>query len=223
MNDLGKAGSNAHALSGVSLGYAFTERISAGVSGHSPRVTLPGSLDRKGGSLGVGLHAQWQGGNARNRWYLRGAVAANTQGIERTRKVMDYTEAGSGNSRIKGWEASLELGRTHALNRAASCATTAACAAATCAWPAIPRTTQPSLHLCRRFLPPDHRLCRRHLLQTPVAQADLVAQRRARTGSFQPRPSRRRPGRARRQTRHRFGLHPYPRAPVQHRVLCAEP
>ena len=40
MNDLGKAGSNAHALSGVSLGYAFTERISAGVSlGHSPRVT----------------------------------------------------------------------------------------------------------------------------------------------------------------------------------------
>ena len=32
MNDLGKAGSNAHALSGVSLGYAFTERISAGVS-----------------------------------------------------------------------------------------------------------------------------------------------------------------------------------------------
>ena len=33
---------------------------------------------------------------------------------------MDYTEAGSGNSRIKGWEASLELGRTHALNRAAS-------------------------------------------------------------------------------------------------------
>ena len=62
---------------------------------------LPGSLDRKGGSLGVGLHAQWQGGNARNRWYLRGAVAANTQGIERTRKVMDYTEAGSGNSRIK--------------------------------------------------------------------------------------------------------------------------
>ena len=33
---------------------------------------------------------------------------------------MDHTEAGSGNSRIKGWEASLELGRTHALNRAAS-------------------------------------------------------------------------------------------------------
>ncbi|WZB69917.1 autotransporter domain-containing protein [Achromobacter xylosoxidans] len=121
MNDLGKAGSNAHALSGVSLGYAFTERISAGVSlATALGSPLPGSLDRKGGSLGVGLHAQWQGGNARNRWYLRGAVAANTQGIERTRKVMDYTEAGSGNSRIKGWEASLELGRTHALNRAAS-------------------------------------------------------------------------------------------------------
>ena len=41
-------------------------------------------------------------------WYLRGAVAANTHGIERTRAVMDHTEAGSGNSRIKGWEASLE-------------------------------------------------------------------------------------------------------------------
>ena len=47
---------------------------------------------------------------------------------------------------------------------------------------------QSSLHLCRRILPPDHRLCRRLLCKALVAQADLVAQRGTRTGSFRPRP-----------------------------------
>ena len=121
MTDLGKAGSDAHTLSGVSFGHAFTEHFSAGVSlATSVGQALPGSLNRKGGNLGGGLHAQWRGDYPGGSWYLRGAVAANTHGIERTRAVMDHTEAGSGNSRIKGWEASLELGRTHALNRAAS-------------------------------------------------------------------------------------------------------
>ena len=164
MNDLGKAGSNAHALSGVSLGYAFTERISAGVSWPQPSGHPCPAAWTAGGSLGVGLHAQWQGGNARNRWYLRGAVAANTQGIERTRKVMDYTEAGSGNSRIRAGKPRLSW-VAPALNRAASLRYYGGAPQRPAHGRLYRGQRSLPLHLCRRFLPPDHRLCRRHLLK----------------------------------------------------------
>ena len=108
MTDLGKAGSDAHAFRRLVRARLHRALLRRRLLATSVGQALPGSLNRKGGNLGGGLHAQWRGDYPGGSWYLRGAVAANTHGIERTRAVMDHTEAGSGNSRIKGWEASLE-------------------------------------------------------------------------------------------------------------------
>ena len=75
---------------------------------------------------------------------------------------MDYTEAGSGNTASR-LEASLEL--HHALNRAASLRYYGGLRRSDLRMAGYTEDNAAFPHLCRRFLPPDHRLCRRHLLK----------------------------------------------------------
>ncbi|MGY4662522.1 putative HAF family extracellular repeat protein [Pseudomonas chlororaphis] len=121
MTDVGKFDGNSDILSGISLGHAFTDNFSAGFSiSSSARRNLPGTFDRNNDNIGGALHAQWKEGTDSRNWYVRGSVAANRYDVERTRRGLDYTEAGTGKSTIKGWSASVEAGRTHALGDKAS-------------------------------------------------------------------------------------------------------
>ncbi|NSY72683.1 autotransporter outer membrane beta-barrel domain-containing protein, partial [Agrobacterium tumefaciens] len=108
---------NTDVLARINLGHAFTENFSAGVSvAHSFWHDLPDSLSDRDSNVGGGIHAQWRTPTQDGSWYLRGAFSASRYDLERTRRVMSYTEAGTGDSAVKGWGASLEIGRAHDLS-----------------------------------------------------------------------------------------------------------
>ena len=117
----GKLGGDSDMSSGFVLGHAFTDRFSAGVSlANSLQRNLPGTFDRTHNNIGGGLYAQFAGGMGPANWYVRGSLAANRYDVARSRDRLGYTEAGAGDSAMKGWSASLELGRTHALEHSAA-------------------------------------------------------------------------------------------------------
>jgi probable HAF family extracellular repeat protein len=108
---------NTDVLARINLAHAFTDDFSAGVSvAHSFWRDLPDSLSDNDSNIGGGIHAQWRTPTPDGTWYLRGALSANRYDLERTRRVLSYTEAGTGDSAIKGWGASLEVGRAHELS-----------------------------------------------------------------------------------------------------------
>ncbi|CVI62475.1 Outer membrane autotransporter barrel domain-containing protein [Agrobacterium salinitolerans str. Hayward 0363] len=108
---------NTDVLARINLAHAFTDNVSAGVSvAHSFWRDLPASLSDNDSNIGGGIHAQWRTPTPDGSWYLRGALSANRYDLERTRRVLPFTEAGTGDSAIKGWGASLEVGRAHELS-----------------------------------------------------------------------------------------------------------
>jgi len=114
--DVGHAGGKTDALGWISMAHAFTDNFLAGITvAHSFWRDMPESFDRDNDNLGGGFYARWRAPTATGHWYLQGSVAANRYDIERTRQVLNYTEAGTGESTIRGWGASLEAGRSHDL------------------------------------------------------------------------------------------------------------
>ncbi|WP_211387588.1 autotransporter domain-containing protein [Agrobacterium tumefaciens] len=108
---------NTDVLARITLGHAFTENFSAGVSvAHSFWRDLPDSLNDRDNNVGGGVYAQWRTPTQDGSWYVRGALSASRYDLERTRRVMAYTEAGTGDSAVTGWSTSLEVGRTHVLS-----------------------------------------------------------------------------------------------------------
>lgn len=118
--DIGRAGDTTDALGWIAAAHAFTDNFLAGVTvAHSISRDLPGDFDRNNTNIGGGIHARWQDKTTTGNWYLRGAIAANRYDTTRTRRKLGYTEAGTGESTITGWGASLELGQSFDLaNRA---------------------------------------------------------------------------------------------------------
>ncbi|WP_194288143.1 autotransporter domain-containing protein [Agrobacterium tumefaciens] len=116
-SDISGFDGNADVLARIHLGHAFTDNFSAGISvAHSFWRDLPDGLNDKGNNVGGGVYAQWRTPTQDGSWYVRGAFSASRYDLERTRRVMAYTEAGTGDSTVKGWSTSLEVGRTHVLS-----------------------------------------------------------------------------------------------------------
>ncbi len=108
---------NTDVLARINLAHAFTNNFSAGVSvAHSFWRDLPDSLNDNDSNIGGGIHAQWKNPTTDGSFYLRGALSANRYDLERTRRVLPYTEAGTRDSAVKGWGALLEVGRAHELS-----------------------------------------------------------------------------------------------------------
>lgn len=115
--DISSFDGNTDVLSRINLAHALTDNFSAGVSvAHSFWRDLPDGLNDSDSNIGGGVHTQWRTPTPDGSWYLRGALSANRYDLERTRKVLSYTEAGTGDSVVKGWGASLEVGRAHELS-----------------------------------------------------------------------------------------------------------
>ncbi len=97
--DVGGTSNNKEALTYATIGHAFTDNFSAGVSlSHSFWRDLPDNFGHSDANVGGGLYAQWRGETATGSWYLRGSAAANRYDLKRTREVLGYTEAGNGDS-----------------------------------------------------------------------------------------------------------------------------
>ncbi|MHC2598843.1 flagellar motor protein MotB [Kluyvera sp. 1366] len=106
---------------GVSVGYGFSDNISAGLSLDTSDATgRPSSYKKATNSFGVGfsvdLHSAFDGGD----WYIRPAVAFNKSNTQVERQTLSNTEAGKGSSSMKGLGASLEGGQNFHLNEAGS-------------------------------------------------------------------------------------------------------
>ncbi|WP_157998944.1 autotransporter domain-containing protein [Agrobacterium tumefaciens] len=116
-SDISGFDGNADVLARIHLGHAFTDNFSAGISvAHSFWRALPDGLNDRDNNVGGGVYAQWRTPTQDGSWYVRGAFSASRYDLERTRSVMAYTEAGTGDSTVKGWSTSLEVGRTHVLS-----------------------------------------------------------------------------------------------------------
>jgi len=119
--DIGKSGNTKDMLGWMTLGHAFTDNFSAGISiAHSLWRDLPGDFDRDDNNIGGGLYARWRDQTANGSWYVQGSVAANRYDVERTRRVLGYTEPGTGDSTINGWGVQLEAGQSFDLANKAS-------------------------------------------------------------------------------------------------------
>lgn len=115
--DIGRSGETTDALGWISMAHAFTDNFLAGITvAHSFWRDMPDSFDRDNDNIGGGFYARWRAPTTTGHWYLQGSVAASRYDVERTRQMLDYTEAGMGESTIKGWGASLEAGRLHELS-----------------------------------------------------------------------------------------------------------
>ncbi len=111
--DIGKSGNTKDMLGWMTLGHAFTDNFSAGVSiAHSLWRDLPGDFDHDNNNIGGGLYARWRDQTANGSWYVQGSVAANRYDVKRTRRVLGYTEPGTGDSTINGWGVQLEAGQS---------------------------------------------------------------------------------------------------------------
>jgi probable HAF family extracellular repeat protein len=97
----------------ATMAHAFTDQFSLGASvAYSLWRNLPGYFQHNSNNYGAGVFAQWKDRSVDNSWYLRASLAANQYDIDRSRGVLAGTEAGSGNSNIKGWSGALELGKS---------------------------------------------------------------------------------------------------------------
>ncbi|HHW4679628.1 MAG TPA: autotransporter domain-containing protein, partial [Xylella sp.] len=104
---------NRDKVAGFRVGHGFTETLSAGLSlDRSLSRSLPDSYLKNNGNLGAGLYAQWNASFKGGQWYVRPSVAFNRYNVTVQRPVLANTEAGLGNSRMKGRGASLEGGQT---------------------------------------------------------------------------------------------------------------
>ncbi|TMU89357.1 autotransporter domain-containing protein [Brucella haematophila] len=111
--DIGKSGNSKDMLGWMTLGHAFTDNFSAGVSvAHSLWRDLPGDFDHEDNNLGGGLYARWRDQTANGSWYVQGSAAINRYDVKRTRRVLGYTEPGTGDSTINGWGVQLEAGQS---------------------------------------------------------------------------------------------------------------
>ncbi|MGN7963135.1 autotransporter domain-containing protein [Brucella sp. 22210] len=111
--DIGKAGNSKDMLGWMTLGHAFTDNFSAGFSvAHSLWRDLPGDFDHEDNNLGGGLYARWRDQTANGSWYVQGSAAINRYDVKRTRRVLGYTEPGTGDSTINGWGVQLEAGQS---------------------------------------------------------------------------------------------------------------
>ncbi|MDH7789047.1 putative HAF family extracellular repeat protein [Ochrobactrum sp. 19YEA23] len=113
LTDIGKAGNSKDMLGWMTLGHAFTDNFSAGVSiAHSLWRDLPGDFDHDDNNIGGGLYARWRDQTAHGSWYVQGSAAVNRYDVKRTRRVLGYTEPGMGDSTINGWGVQLEAGQS---------------------------------------------------------------------------------------------------------------
>ncbi|MBA8840750.1 autotransporter domain-containing protein [Ochrobactrum sp. RH2CCR150] len=111
--DIGKSGNSKDMLGWMTLGHAFTDNFSAGVSiAHSLWRDLPGDFDHDHNNIGGGLYARWRDQTANGSWYVQGSAAVNRYDVKRTRRVLGYTEPGTGDSTINGWGVQLEAGQS---------------------------------------------------------------------------------------------------------------
>jgi len=111
--DIGKSGNTKDMLGWMTLGHAFTDNFSAGVSiAHSLWRDLPGDFDRDDNNIGGGLYARWRDQTANGSWYVQGSAAINRYDVKRTRRVLGYTEPGTGDSTVNGWGVQLEAGQS---------------------------------------------------------------------------------------------------------------
>ncbi|URQ75292.1 MAG: autotransporter domain-containing protein [Candidatus Ochrobactrum gambitense] len=111
--DIGKSGNSKDMLGWMTLGHAFTDNFSAGVSiAHSLWRDLPGDFDHDDNNFGGGLYARWRDQTANGSWYVQGSAAVNRYDVKRTRRVLGYTEPGTGDSTINGWGVQLEAGQS---------------------------------------------------------------------------------------------------------------
>ena len=104
-------------LSGLTLGHGFTENFSAGLTlAHSFWRQQPDGYNSGSDNFGGGAYAQWQDKTRSGEWYMRFSLAANRYDADIMRPRLDYTEAGTGESRVQGWSSTLEAGHTENLN-----------------------------------------------------------------------------------------------------------
>ncbi|MCL7998599.1 hypothetical protein M8994_10120 [Brucella sp. 21LCYQ03] len=104
-------------LSGLTLGHGFTENFSAGLTmAHSFWRQQPDGYNSGSDNFGGGAYAQWQDKTPSGEWYMRFTLAANRYDADIMRPRLDYTEAGTGESRVEGWSSTLEAGRTENLS-----------------------------------------------------------------------------------------------------------
>ncbi|UIT42327.1 autotransporter domain-containing protein [Xylella fastidiosa] len=105
-------GSNRDSVVGFRFGYAMFETLSAGFSlDRSLSRSLQDSYFKNNHNLGAGFYAQWNAPFRGGEWYVRPAVAFNQYSVVVQRPLLTNTEAGSGRSRMKGRDASLEAGQ----------------------------------------------------------------------------------------------------------------
>ncbi|WP_158008750.1 autotransporter domain-containing protein [Rhizobium sp. AC27/96] len=115
--DIGGFDGNADLMSRLSIGHAFTDNFSAGISfAHSFWRDLPKDFGNDNTNIGGGIYAQWQDRTADGEWYVRGSLAGNRYDVDRNRPQLVFTETASGESTMTGWGAALELGQSHDLS-----------------------------------------------------------------------------------------------------------
>ncbi|MDT8880018.1 hypothetical protein RSO68_11065 [Halomonas saccharevitans] len=115
--DVSGVDGNTDALGSVTVGYGLTDRLSAGVTlGHALWEDLPSSVDRGDGNIGGGVYVQWHDTGAAAARYLRGSLSSNRYDVDTARQDLGFTEAATGDSRIEGWSAAVELGQSHPLD-----------------------------------------------------------------------------------------------------------
>nr|WP_216651948.1 autotransporter outer membrane beta-barrel domain-containing protein [Xylella taiwanensis] len=118
---LTSTGSSRDKVVGFRLGYALTETLSTGVSlDRSLSRSLPDSYLKNNRNLGAGFYAQWHAPFRGGEWYVRPAVAFNQYSVVVQRPLLINTEAGTGRSRMKGRDASLEAGQRFNADRSVS-------------------------------------------------------------------------------------------------------